>query len=214
MPIHTRPDEDLRLCSFAGCVDEKHRWLRGEFNDAHQIDQIEGPDGMYTIYGFNHEDGDGWKPSVSVSDAFEDNVTMEIAHKFTRDYAVVQARCSVLNAGASPEAKTNSAETCIPRTVEVRPCSVFGCTDGEHTYVNNVMDDECQSIKIGDGTEHNARFFVSGYRDEATGQWSAFANVDLDEIAGTEGLVLTEQLALAYRTVQQHCDALNARERG
>ncbi|QIK62321.1 hypothetical protein G7068_03200 [Leucobacter viscericola] len=107
------------------------------------------------------------------------------------------------------------AEGIVPaRTREARPCEVFGCLETQHAYVDGVMDDEHRSINIGSDAPLNERFLVTGFRNDDSGLWEPFANADLDEISGIEGLALIEQFRLAYRAVQQHCDALNRFPKG
>jgi len=112
-------------------------------------------------------------------------------------------------AGASSDAPQN-----LPagheRAWETRPCTVRGCVDGQHQYCDGEKDDMCFSIGIGHGENHE-HFWVAGYRDEQTGLWAAFSeDVDLGTLDGAEGLVMVEKLALAYRAVHEHCEALNA----
>ncbi|UOQ56052.1 helix-turn-helix transcriptional regulator [Leucobacter allii] len=94
-----------------------------------------------------------------------------------------------------------------------RPCDINVCLDDEHPYVDGEMDADHCAIRIGSNPPYNEAFLVQGTFTEESGLWEAFANVDLDEIQGVEGLVAAERFLLAYRTVHEHCEHLNQLER-
>lgn len=90
---------ELRPCDRAECIDTEHRWLRDEFNDAHQLEPIASPDGVYTLYAFHHEDEDdeGWHVSPVMHRDCEDNMTLANVQALAADFAKLQARCDELN---------------------------------------------------------------------------------------------------------------------
>lgn len=125
-------------------------------------------------------------------------------HKLSTTYARRIAGEDLAPAAAEEEPK---------RERETRECLTPACLSAEHEYVDGVMDDECRSLAIGSDPPFNEQFYVVACLDEETDTWEAFANVDLDEVSGVDGLVAVERLALAYRAVHQHCEQLNQLER-
>ncbi len=91
----------MRPCERTECIDTEHAWLGGEFNDAHRLDPITSPDGVYTLYAFHHEDQDedhdGWHVSATLHRDCEDQMTLANVQALAADFATLQARCDELN---------------------------------------------------------------------------------------------------------------------